>query len=177
MPEDSEKWLRVIGIGEDGWEDLGADAKSLLYESKVVLGGERHLKMLPDDWKGERIFWTSPMRESVQKILSFRPDEDKKGKSSFTRNKKKDRVSVTVLASGDPLCYGVATRLLRHLPIDEICIKPALSTFSLICSRVGWSLPDIQTLTLHGRPLEMLHPFVQPGAKLAVLSKDSGTPQ
>ena len=177
MPEDSEKWLRVIGIGEDGWEDLGADAKSLLYESKVILGGERHLKMLPDDWKGERIFWTSPMRESVQKILSFRPDEDKKGKSSFTRNKKKDKVSVTVLASGDPLCYGVATRLLRHLPIDEICIKPALSTFSLICSRVGWSLPDIETLTLHGRPLEMLHPFVQPGAKLAVLSKDSGTPQ
>ena len=63
------------------------------------------------------------------------------------------------------------------MPIDEICIKPALSTFSLICSRVGWSLPDIETLTLHGRPLEMLHPFVQPGAKLAVLSKDSGTPQ
>ena len=80
MPENSEKWLRVIGIGEDGWEDLGTDAKSLLYESQVVLGGERHLKMLPDDWKGERIFWTSPMRESVQKILSFRPDEFKKGK-------------------------------------------------------------------------------------------------
>ena len=118
MPEDSEKWLRVIGIGEDGYEDLGAEAKSLLYESKVILGGERHLKMLPDDWKGERILWTSPMRESVQKILSFRPDELKNGKSSFTRNKKKDKVSVTVLASGDPLCYGVATRLLRHLTID-----------------------------------------------------------
>ena len=129
MPEDSEKWLRVIGIGEDGWEDLGTDAKLLLYESKVVLGGERHLKMLPDDWKGERIFWTSPMRESVQKILSFRPDEVKNGKSSVTEKKQEDRVLVTVLASGDPLCYGVATKLLRHLPIDEICIKPALSTF------------------------------------------------
>ena len=81
------------------------------------------------------------------------------------------------MASGDPLCYGVATKLLRHLPIDEVLIKPALSTFSLICSRVGWSLPDIETLTLHGRPLEMLHPFVQPGAKLGVLSKDSTTPQ
>ena len=177
MPENSEKWLRVIGIGEDGWEDLGADAKSLLYESHVVLGGERHLKMLPDDWKGERIFWTSPMRESVQKILSFRPDENKKGKQAVLRSKLKERVSVTVLASGDPLCYGIATKLLRHLPIDEICIKPALSTFSLICSRVGWSLPDIETLTLHGRPMEMLHPFVQPGAKLAVLSKDSATPK
>ena len=44
MPKNSEKWLRVIGIGEDGWEDLEADAKLLLYESQVVLGGERHLK-------------------------------------------------------------------------------------------------------------------------------------
>ena len=104
------------------------------------------------------------MRESVEKILSFRPDRFKNGKSSVPRNKQKERVSVAVLASGDPLCYGVATKLLRHWPIDEICIKPALSTFSLICSRVGWALPDIETLTLHGRPLEMLHPFVQPGA-------------
>ena len=79
MPKNSEKWLRVIGIGEDGWEDLEADAKLLLYESQIVLGGERHLKMLPDDWKGERIFWTSPIRESVEKILSFRPDEFKNG--------------------------------------------------------------------------------------------------
>ncbi len=177
MPKNSEKWLRVIGIGEDGWKDLGADAKLLLYESKVVLGGERHLKMLPDDWKVKRISWTSPMRESVEKILSFRPCRSKNIKSTNTGNKEKDRVSVAVLASGDPLCYGIATKLLRHLHIDEVCIKPALSTFSLICSRVGWSLPDIETLTLHGRPLEMLHPFVQPGAKLGVLSKDSTTPQ
>ena len=118
MPKNSEKWLRVIGIGEDGWEDLGADAKLLLYESQVVLGGERHLKMLPDDWKGKRISWTSPMRESVEKILSFRPDRFNNVKSGVPRKKQKERVTVTVLASGDPLCYGVATKLLRHLPID-----------------------------------------------------------
>ena len=103
MPKNSEKWLRVIGIGEDGWEDLGADAKLLLSESQVVLGGERHLKMLPDDWKGKRIPWTSPMRESVEKILSFRPDRFKNGKSSVPRNKQKERVSVAVLASGPSL--------------------------------------------------------------------------
>ncbi|MBG55971.1 MAG: cobalamin biosynthesis bifunctional protein CbiET [Deltaproteobacteria bacterium] len=177
MHKNSKKWLRVIGIGEDGWEDLGADAKLLIHESQVVLGGKRHLKMLPDDWKVKRISWTSPMRESVEKILSFRPDRFENIKSTPIRNKKKDMVTVAVLASGDPLCYGIATKLLRHLHIDEVCIKPALSTFSLICSRVGWSLPDIETLTLHGRPMEMLHPFVQPGAKLGVLSMDSTTPQ
>ena len=165
MPDIKKKWLYVIGIGEDGWDDLSADSRELLYKSEIVIGGERHLKMIPGDWEGERIIWASPIREAVTKILDWRPSEPGSGKK------------VAVMASGDPLCYGIAAKLLRHLPIEEIWIKPALSTFSLICSRVGWSLPDIETLTIHGRPLEMLHTFVQPGAKLLVLNQDEGSPK
>ena len=165
MPDITKKWLCVIGIAEDGWDDLAADSRELLYESEIVLGGERHLKMIPNDWDGERIVWPSPIREAVTKIVSWRPSESSAGKK------------VAVMASGDPLCYGIAAKLLRHLPIEEIWIKPALTTFSLICSRVGWSLPDVETLTIHGRPVEMLHPFVQPGAKLLVLNKDEGSPK
>ena len=165
MPDITKKWLYVIGIGEDGWDDLSADSRELLYKSEIVIGGERHLKMIPGDWEGERIIWASPIREAVTKILDWRPPEPGSGKK------------VAVMASGDPLCYGIAAKLLRHLPIEEIWIKPALSTFSLICSRVGWSLPDIETLTIHGRPLEMLHTFVQPGAKLLVLNQDEGSPK
>lgn len=165
MPDISKKWLCVIGIGEDGWDDLSADARDLLYESEIVLGGERHLKMLPKDWEGERIVWSSPIREAVSKIASWRPEDS----ASVQK--------VAIMASGDPLCYGIATKLLRHLPIEEIWIKPALTTFSLMCSRIGWSLPDVETLTIHGRPVEMLHPFVQPGAKLLVLSKGEESPE
>jgi precorrin-6Y C5,15-methyltransferase (decarboxylating) len=165
MPDITKKWLRIIGIGEDGWDDLAADSKELLYEAEIVFGGERHLKMIPEDWEGERIVWPLPIRDAVTKIVSWRPAESGSGKI------------VAVMASGDPLCYGIAAKLLRHLPIEEIWIKPALTTFSLICSRVGWSLPDVETLTIHGRPVEMLHPFVQPGAKLLVLNKDEGSPK
>ena len=165
MPDISKKWLCVIGIGEDGWDDLSADARDLLYESEIVLGGERHLKMLPKDWEGERIIWSSPIREAVSKIVSWRPEDS----ASVQK--------VAIMASGDPLCYGIAAKLLRHLPIEEIWIKPALTTFSLMCSRIGWSLPDVETLTIHGRPVEMLHPFVQPGAKLLVLSKGEESPE
>ena len=165
MPDISKKWLCVIGISEDGWDDLSADARDLLYESEIVLGGERHLKMLPKDWEGERIIWSSPIREAVSKIVSWRPED-----SAIAQK-------VAIMASGDPLCYGIAAKLLRHLPIEEIWIKPVLTTFSLMCSRIGWSLPDVETLTIHGRPLEMLHPFVQPGAKLLVLSKGEESPE
>jgi len=165
MPDISKKWLCVIGIGEDGWDDLSADARDLLFESEIVLGGERHLKMLPKECEGERIVWSSPIREAVSKIVSWRPEDSERAKK------------VAIMASGDPLCYGIATKLLRHLPIEEICIKPALTTFSLMCSRIGWSLPDVETLTIHGLPLEMLHPFVQPGAKLLALSKGEESPE
>ena len=165
MPDISKKWLCVIGIGEDGWDDLSADARDFLYESEIVLGGERHLKMLPKEWEGERIVWSSPIREAVSKIVSWRPEGSENAQK------------VAIMASGDPLCYGIATKLLRHLPIEEIWIKPALTTFSLMCSRIGWSLPDVETLTIHGLPLEMLHPFVQPGAKLLALSKGEESPE
>lgn len=53
---------------------------------------------------------------------------------------------------------------------------PAPSAFSLAAARLGWSLAEVETLTLHGRPLELLHPSVLPGAKLLVLSEGGGTP-
>ena len=80
------------------------------------------------------------MREAVPKILELR------GKN------------VVVLASGDPMCYGIGTKLLRHLDLSEVGIHPALNSFSLACSKMGWSLPDVETMTIHGRPVTMLHP-------------------
>ena len=165
MTEISKKWLRIIGIGDDGWNDLSSDTKKLLYESEILLGGERHLRMIPNDFKGERIEWTSPIKGAISKILSWRPSKFDSGRI------------VSVMASGDPLCYGVAAKFLKHLPIDEIWIKPSLSTFTLICSRIGWSLPDVDLLTIHGRPLEMIHTFIQCGARLLVLSNDENSPQ
>ena len=165
MTDISKKWLRIIGIGDDGWDDLQSDTKKLIFESEILLGGERHLKMIPGEYKGERIEWTSPIKDAISKILNWRRTKSEPGKI------------VSVMASGDPLCYGVATKLLKHLPIEEIWIKPSLSTFSLICSRIGWSLPDIDTLTIHGRPLEMIHSYIQCGAKLLVLSNDENSPQ
>ena len=93
------KWLRVIGIGEDGWDDLADDTRALLYESKTVLGGERHLKMIPDDWEGERIVWPSPIREAVSKIVSWRADSSEKDRNQETS------LPVVIKASGDPDSY------------------------------------------------------------------------
>src|SRR5690606_2035251 len=72
--------------------------------------------------------------------------------------------------------YGVGAELARLVPADEIVCFPQPSAFSLAAARMGWSLPDCECLSLHGRALERVIPSLQPGARLLVLSWDGSTP-
>jgi precorrin-6B C5,15-methyltransferase / cobalt-precorrin-6B C5,C15-methyltransferase len=154
----TQKWLSIIGIGEDGIEGLSAIARSLLNQATIIIGGERHLAMLPPDDTHEKITWKSPFSASVAEIIQRRGQ------------------AICVLASGDPMCYGVGATLTKHIPISEITIIPAPSAFSLACSRLGWSLPEVETLSLCGRLASLLQSYIYPGAKLLILSSGKETP-
>jgi precorrin-6Y C5,15-methyltransferase (decarboxylating) len=153
----SSPWLSIVGIGEDGLAGLTAPARALVDDAEVLVGGERHLAMLPDDGR-ERFAWPSPLSELLKKIESRRGER------------------VCVLATGDPLWYGVGISLLRRIPRSEIAILPGRSAFSLAAARIGWPLAETDCLTLHGRPLALLHPYIQPDAKLLILSEGATTP-
>lgn len=151
-------WLSVIGIGEDGLAGLSPAARALVDGAEVLVGGARHLAMVPVDGR-ERLTWHTPLPALVEEIAGRR------------------RQQVCVLATGDPMGYGIGVTLARRIPRQEMTIVPAPSAFSLAAARLGWSLAEVETLTLHGRPLATLHPFVQPGAKLLLLSHDGTTPR
>jgi precorrin-6Y C5,15-methyltransferase (decarboxylating) len=74
------------------------------------------------------------------------------------------------------LWYGVGISLLRRIPRSEIAILPGRSAFTLAAARIGWPLAETDCLTLHGRPLALLHPYIQPDAKLLILSEGATTP-
>ncbi len=150
-------WLSIVGIGEDGLDGLSAAARALVERAEVVVGGERHLAMLPEDDR-QRIVWPKPLRAAFDDIARCKPRP------------------VCILATGDPLCFGVGRMLLERFPVAEVAVLPAPSAFSLACARLGWSLPDVETLTVHGRPVAALQPFVQPGARLLILSAGSESP-
>lgn len=153
-----EKWLSVIGIGEAGLLDVSQLGRGFIDRAALVVGGKRHLAML-DDSPQTRMVWTSPIETSIESILTHRGNP------------------VCVLASGDPLCYGIGTTLLKYVSIDEMTIIPAPSTFSLARARLGWSFTEVETLSLCGRSPDFLAAILAPGSKLLILSAGADTPQ
>ncbi len=150
-------WLSIIGLGEDGLEGLTPAARALFDQAEVLIGSKRIFAMAPEDGR-ERLSWPSPVSALVEKIAARRGQR------------------VCVLATGDPLHYGIGVALAKRVPIEEMTIVPAPSAYSLACARLGWNRAEVETLSLHGRPLEPLHASVQPGAKLLLLSTGAETP-
>ncbi|MDA8249997.1 MAG: precorrin-6y C5,15-methyltransferase (decarboxylating) subunit CbiE, partial [Rhodospirillales bacterium] len=116
------------------------------------------LALARDLIRGEARPWPTPMTQAFPALVALRPRP------------------VAVLASGDPFCYGVGARLAHLVPANEMLCLPVPSAYSLACARLGWSLVDVTTLSLCGRPLATLIPHLQPGARLLVLSADGATP-
>jgi precorrin-6B C5,15-methyltransferase / cobalt-precorrin-6B C5,C15-methyltransferase len=153
-----EKWLSIIGIGEAGLADLSQVARGFVDRATLVVGGKRHLTMLTETHSAQ-MEWTSPIENSIAALLKYRG------------------TPVCILASGDPLCYGIGVTLLRYVSISEMTIIPAPSTFSLACARLGWSLTAVETLSLCGRSPDFLAAMLAPNAKLLSLSAGADTPQ
>jgi precorrin-6B C5,15-methyltransferase / cobalt-precorrin-6B C5,C15-methyltransferase len=152
-----ERWLGLVGIGEDGIDGLVPAARQLIAQADFVVGGKRHLA-LAGSLKAEAMTWPSPIENALDAI------EERRGRS------------VCVLASGDPFFFGVGAMLMRRFAADEMISIPAPTAFALAASRLGWSQQDCALLTLHGRPLEAIIPHLQPEARILALSWDGATP-
>jgi precorrin-6Y C5,15-methyltransferase (decarboxylating) len=150
------RWLTIIGMGADGYEGLSAKARLKIAEAEVIVGSDRMLELIPPS-PAERHHWPQPFSAAYEQIKAFH------GRRTV------------ILATGDPLNYGVARKILEALPFAEMEIIPHLSAFSLAAARMGWSLPDCDTLTLHGRPATGLEPFIQPGVRLLALTENAST--
>lgn len=152
-------WLTIVGIGEDGYGGLGNAARAAIEAAEVLVGGERHLSLVPDDAaRAQRVPWPSPMLPVIDTILGWQ------GRS------------ICVLASGDPMLYGVGATFARRLPPAEMCVIPHVSAFALACARLGWAEDAATLVTVHGRSLDLLHAAVQPGRRLVVYTSDGCGP-
>jgi precorrin-6B C5,15-methyltransferase / cobalt-precorrin-6B C5,C15-methyltransferase len=148
------KWLTIVGMGEDGYDGLPATARLALQHANHIIGSSRLLGFLPLI-NAQKHEWPQPFSAVVEQIKPLRGQ------------------ATVVLATGDPMNFGAARKLLTLIPLEETSIIPHISAFSIAAARLGWSLPDCDCLTIHGRSAANLEAWVQPGARLLVLTQDA----
>ena len=148
----------VIGLGDDGRRGLTTDLMQRIEEAQLLVGGERHLAFFPE-FKGRKLLWKSPFAQVVAEIAKARVDE-----------------RVVVLASGDPLFYGVGTYLIKSFGAERVVVCPHLSSVQLAFARAGESWQDARILSLHGRAMAGLAQKIDGTAKVALLTDAVNTP-
>ncbi|MFF0297685.1 precorrin-6y C5,15-methyltransferase (decarboxylating) subunit CbiE [Kitasatospora sp. NPDC004614] len=152
--------ITVVGVGADGWPGLSEAARAALHTAEAVLGGARQLALLPAEVTADRVPWPSPLRPSVPGLLN-----------RFAERR------LVVLASGDPMFYGIGRTLIEcGVPAESLRVLPHPSSVSLACARLGWPVEETEVVTLVGRAPETLHAALYPGRRILVLSPNASTP-
>ena len=121
-----------------------------------MAGGLRHLLLVPRP-RAKRIAWGA-LHADLDRIAKLRGHR------------------VCVLASGDPMWFGIGATLARRFDPAEMTVLPHPGAFALAAARLGWPLAETACLSAHGRSLESVALHLHPGARLLVLGHDAITP-
>ena len=142
----------MAGIGADGWPGLSPSTRAAIAQAGVVAGAPRQLALLPGEVTARRVPLPSPLLPGLPGLLADHA------------------AGLAVLASGDPMFYGIGATLARLLGPDRLRVLPHPSSVSLAAARLGWPLDDVDVVSLVGRPRELLHPLLQPGRRVLALT-------
>ena len=138
-------WLEIFGAGEG--------TLPALPPGRTIVGPARFRAQLPslEAWRSMKL------DDMIGQIMEHRG------------------TPTVLLASGDPLWFGFGATLSRHLDPGEYAVHPGPSSFQLAAAEMRWPLQHVTTLSLHARPVELLHPHVAPGARILALTTDATT--
>jgi len=148
--------VTVVGIGDDGWDGLTETARTTLRQAPMIVGSTRQLALLPDLGVRQQPL-PSPLLSRLDELVASNP-------------------GLCLLASGDPMLHGLGATLARRLGAARLRVLPAVSSVALACARLGWAEHEVDVVSVVSRPVEVVLPAVQPGARVLVLGRDGGTP-
>jgi precorrin-6Y C5,15-methyltransferase (decarboxylating) len=165
--------ITVVGIGADGWAGLPPRTRELVLGAAVVLGGKRHLALLPDVPGQRRTPWPSPLRAGLPALLaslSGAPGGGTLGDRALGGG------AVVAIASGDPLVSGIGTALIELLGRDVVTVVPAVSSVALARAELGWPAESCAVVSVTGGDPSLVLRELAPGRRVLVLSADERTP-
>jgi precorrin-6Y C5,15-methyltransferase (decarboxylating) len=147
--------VTVVGIGADGWPGLPPRSRTAIEQAGVLVGSPRQLALLPEAVPGRRVPLPSPLLPGLPDLVAAHAG-----------------AALVVLASGDPMFYGIGSTLVRVLGAARLVVLPHPSSASVAAARLGWPLDDVDVVSLVGRPRELLHPLLQPGRRVLALTAE-----
>ena len=150
--------VTVVGIGEDGCVGLTSRAASALARAQVLVGGERQLAFFPD-FAGERIVLKTGIGAALERVAELAMEHD-----------------VCVLASGDPLFFGVGALVARKVGADHVEFVPQPSSVQWAFARAGLSWDDATVISVHGRSSDGFVARLRRVSKVAVLTDEESSP-
>lgn len=157
-PQTTAPLITVVGVPEDGCMSLSSRAVNAVSQARVLAGHSRLLQWFPQ-FNGRRL----TMEQGYQPWFSQLIDESEEG-------------DVVVLASGDPLFYGIGHALIKQLDPQTLRFIPSLSSMQLAFSRLAEPWQDARSISLHGRALKGLVAKLQQDDLFAVLTDSINTP-
>ena len=152
-----EKKIHIIGIGDDGTGGITATARELIYQADLVLGAQSTLELVADA-PGEKIALGSDFSQVVNRL---RDAQDKQ---------------TVVLASGDPLFYGVARYLCDKLGKDHFEVIPHVSSMQMAFARVKETWEEAYLTDLGNHPLASIVEKIRVADKVGLFTSDEHSP-
>ncbi|MCV6588516.1 MAG: precorrin-6y C5,15-methyltransferase (decarboxylating) subunit CbiE [Marinobacterium sp.] len=150
--------IAVIGLGVAQQAQLSMAAQQALAASTRVIGSERQLATVADYLTDQQQLVLPPLKALPALLAS-------------------STGAVAILASGDPLWYGIGRWLSKQFATDQLRFFPAVSSIQVACHQLGLSQQDVEVISLHGRPLASLRQKLRANQTLVVLTDAQSAPQ
>lgn len=149
-PDDAR--VSVVGLPAEGWPSLPGATRELLRSAEVVVGSERQLGLLPPEVTGERVPLPTPLRAGLRPLVEGHAGS-----------------RIVVLASGDPLWFGIGRTLVEELGPERVHVVPAVSSVATACARLGWPVETTEVVSVVGRPVAAVARVLHDGVRVLVL--------
>jgi precorrin-6Y C5,15-methyltransferase (decarboxylating) len=143
----------IVGIGADGLAGLAPTSRAELDQATVIYGSQQQLNLLDDTINAERYEWTNSLSETLRAIR-----DDATG-------------DVHIVVSGDPMLHGIGGASIRIFGSDRVAVLPHVSSVTLACARLGWSVENTEIIGLTRGP----RMTVRRGGQAIVLSNDGSS--
>src|SRR3712207_6356359 len=139
--------IQVLGVGPGEGDLLTYKAARDITGADVLIGAKRHIDYLGElsksgqidlDLVGTELIYLTGDLENIRKYIELNMDRE-----------------ICILASGDPLVYGIGSFLLRNFEHDLVQIVPGISSIQYAFSRFGIDMNDVYITSSHGRQVKI----------------------